>query len=496
MAGKDGQLLIPDDWDGENWFGLCVQWPDSEKWRHVLRGLLSHLKRGRAWDGKTGSVLDAIDIGYEIFDRSFPFVPCGDGECPDCPDCPKEEKTNCGGGLIVIEDDSEMGQVVTDCKVIDGKLRVFFGPCCWFDYALSDESGSQSEEGGEDVTDPDLDTPWQPDVAGDDVACKKAAAIARAMREVHDEIEKAYASVTGLPFAANTIKRALPEYSLGLGDLVLAISMYGTVVLASQSLSLVLDDPDNIEKRLAAHLKAVVKPVYGMGKADYLATFAAVMAFGIAYELDLDVEGATVGLYWSYIFSSLGRGTLDEISKSARYLDAAEYDCEAPEDAYQDEWTEPDGGGWYLSAPTPIPYIVTFTQGYTAKAIIELTPPHDVFGAVWDETMTGGMSGVKACSIWTGLRNWSPDTSQERSGSRTRVVIGPASVWNLIYGVGSYYPLGSLNLSSSDPTTPSVNGVAKVLQGLGAELNGNGLGSLTVAKLRLLHNKNSPSHQA
>lgn len=68
---------IPDDWDGETWGCVLIDWPLSEQWFGMLRGLITTPVRGRFWDGKTGSIIDAQNIGLEIEGRN-PVVSCQD----------------------------------------------------------------------------------------------------------------------------------------------------------------------------------------------------------------------------------------------------------------------------------------------------------------------------------------------------------------------------------------------------------------------------------
>lgn len=68
---------IPDDWDGETWGCVLVEWPLSEQWFGLLRGLITTPVRGRFWDGSTGIITDAQSIGLDIEGRN-PVVSCED----------------------------------------------------------------------------------------------------------------------------------------------------------------------------------------------------------------------------------------------------------------------------------------------------------------------------------------------------------------------------------------------------------------------------------
>lgn len=68
---------IPNDWDDVSWGCVLVDWPDSPQWLGLLRGLVQTPVRGRFWDGSTGSIIDAQNIGLEIQERN-PIVTCQD----------------------------------------------------------------------------------------------------------------------------------------------------------------------------------------------------------------------------------------------------------------------------------------------------------------------------------------------------------------------------------------------------------------------------------
>lgn len=64
-------IPIPDDWDGETWCCYVIEWPSSKRWRAILNGQVTAPSRGRFWDEKTGTVVDAQSIGLEIFVRNI-----------------------------------------------------------------------------------------------------------------------------------------------------------------------------------------------------------------------------------------------------------------------------------------------------------------------------------------------------------------------------------------------------------------------------------------
>lgn len=64
------RMPIPNDWTGEYCkFSIC--WPNSEKWRGILRGLITEAARGFFWDERTGSVVGAQLAVKETFDYNL-----------------------------------------------------------------------------------------------------------------------------------------------------------------------------------------------------------------------------------------------------------------------------------------------------------------------------------------------------------------------------------------------------------------------------------------
>lgn len=71
------RIKIPTDWNGEDWTCIPVEWPNSIEWLALLRGFVGTPARGRFWDERTGSILDAQAIGLDIEERNN-IVACDD----------------------------------------------------------------------------------------------------------------------------------------------------------------------------------------------------------------------------------------------------------------------------------------------------------------------------------------------------------------------------------------------------------------------------------
>ena len=63
------KLPIPDDWneDDDGWllFAMCV--PNSKQWRAIIRGRISDITGGRAWDERTGHIKTVQALAWQIY---------------------------------------------------------------------------------------------------------------------------------------------------------------------------------------------------------------------------------------------------------------------------------------------------------------------------------------------------------------------------------------------------------------------------------------------
>jgi hypothetical protein len=70
------KIPIPDDWDGESTCCIRVVYPGSVKWLACVKGKLSELAAGRAWDERTGCVRDAQAGGQIVLQSINPVEAC------------------------------------------------------------------------------------------------------------------------------------------------------------------------------------------------------------------------------------------------------------------------------------------------------------------------------------------------------------------------------------------------------------------------------------
>jgi len=209
MSKKAG-WNIPGDWDGEAWRCVTIQWPDSVEYSRLLVGLLYTLTRGREYDESTGTVKDAQSVGWEIFDKNFPFLECaqadenGNGISDDAP---------CGGGIVILGGD-DVGQVVTDVwvDVATNQLVVEYGPCCIKRYYLPDVVGGETFGGADDEL---PDEPDYPPLTADYTRCAKASAIWGVWVEAVDIILDQAAGLQAPWAVEGILQAAFPSINFG-----------------------------------------------------------------------------------------------------------------------------------------------------------------------------------------------------------------------------------------------------------------------------------------
>lgn len=311
---------IPSDWGGEQWHCIQLQWPDSREWDVILLGLLSYAKLGRIWDERTGSVRDTQQIGWAIWDKNAPFVACDD--CPDCPDCPPpQDCPDCpdsGGGTTgecltcsegaSDEGDEEMGQVVTDVQIVNGKIRVFFGKCCYEDLDATGLTVDTSESIPDDIYDPLLPP------ATTYSACGRAKAVHEAVVACTDAMWDQRLN----PLVWQWIGRV--EDAVGVGNL--SNNMIISGIEAALHLELftgeeTVFDESNMQRALCFMVESFEATNGDLSDTEWDAIKSAyTAAFGIY-----------TGSIWGYAVLAIGKGTLSRIAKAGAVNQTADCGC-------------------------------------------------------------------------------------------------------------------------------------------------------------------------
>lgn len=375
------QLPIPNDWDGETWECVQIQWPSSDKWFALLAGLVTSPLRGRFWDERTGTITDVQAVGREIDFRNLPFR-----------DCSGESITLVKEFLYQVIQAQESEDDTMACCANPKAFRKNNGwfevlDCCG-DWVQVFQLTTQTDEGVY-VPPPDVD-PSQ-----DIYPCGMATALA-------DTIE----ALAGFIWdnADNTFPAFMPSKAqsfigLDLNNLQVinaanqALIMKGSVLISYGIVD--LERSDVIESDWSEEVACMFLPFMGAdGTADPDELYNAFTSwFRQKYPISASGNNIFIQNYYTHIAAAIGKGNMRDIAESGQFVEATCI-CEGQ--------IEGDSGssasGWYLGAPhavtMPAPLPPTYPDyGFTwfKEAI-----PHDIYGVVVVmATQTGTMDHWK-----------------------------------------------------------------------------------------------------
>lgn len=337
------KVPIPDDWGGEDWFCVQIQWPDSPKWTAVLMGLLSVIEYGRFWDERTGTIKDAQSVARDIHYRNLPFAYC----CTDTGDNPID---NVVEGLVI--DPCEIGAIIMECSIPYGVLRWNGGVLeyryCGEWYQVSGDivgSGTSVPQPG------DEDELELPSGTSDATSCSKATAITDVLFGIVDELLDS-AEVPEVPWLAlQRVGSRFPYISFGQTELLSAYMSalsvraqgYSSEAEASDVQQLILCRASSVisagNQGLTESERADVQSMI----ADALGGYFTVWTYPTVHADVLNM----------YIRSYRAIGANDTIAITSYATPTGEEDCDCPSDPNPvnlDLPTTPTDEGYYLSA--------------------------------------------------------------------------------------------------------------------------------------------------
>lgn len=471
------KISIPDDWDGENWRCVQVQWPDSPLWIALLHGFLSTPARGRYWDERTGEIRSAQVIGHEIWQRNTPLIACstpppppaGNGESgsQSTPDYPSGSGEN---------EDDDMTSAITWLDIEDGKLYMYFGPCCRIEVGAV----------GNFTVGDALDQPTGED-APEWSACGRATAVVNAIYAVADAI-------------FDELDVALPwqwsgdiEDAAGIGDLKDKYLIEG-VFAGSSYIALATVDPVGLPTEKTDIFADATKTEIICRLSAVFAASGAAMTSAERQAIDT-IFKSNMSLQVSFFESAwraIGDAKLSQIAQSGAYDTEAVCDCPAGAPPFGE--TTPDVDGWYLSGYYPEERLPG-TLDYAGQ--MSWSSDHDVFGMVWTLTgydVTGSLVRIKKMAAirceGDAAPIWNTDTTE---GNTVNECWGIDDHFGGILGAGSYTYRSNSNVDFGSIEAPNFPGpitVGLCYQGAGDPAKGY----CKVEGIRLLHNINSPSH--
>lgn len=434
------KLPIPDDWDGESWTCVQVQWPDSPKYLGVLLGFLSYLTRGRTYDESSGIIKDAQAIGWQIFNRNYGLTPCASEAQATPPDFDQWSPECAFDDLGAFWEEDCIMAGVLDIKIEGGKLWKRMSPCCeWIEVGDMDPAEVLSDEIIADVV----------EATGSGYnACGKSYAALDLIFGVADAI---WDASSDMPWQwTSNVKDRYPGISLTSYWIVMAITQIGMMAALGHGHDTVFDEStrQTVLCRLAARFN---NDEEGMSDSNW----------HFLQGLFMGEYPPSVPNFFQYVMFAIGQGDLDTVTKLGAADDSQ--DCGCPASDYEDEYSTPNGDGWYLSDPLDTLVLdSTPSSSWTETCRIHnLT--RGAYGLVFEVFHpTGSPGDLKQMSGSTTCPGSLPDpcTTIWAGGggglltSHPRVASGNTDVLDSLFGAGGYQQRNGGGTFSSVPGTP------------------------------------------
>lgn len=302
------QLPIPQDWDNETWRCVQIEWPDSDLWVGFLHGVLSQFMRGRLWDEKTGTIVDAQSVGREIWYRNTPLVSCG-GEKPT--NGSGESSTGINVGfysfcelLEKVECQMSMCGPCPPIRFSNGVLQYFF---CgeWIDIGVVSEQVVQQPYPGGYTEEP----------PGEYDACGKADAMVEAIYTI---AQAAWDNKDGPTYFLNigAVDSALPGFNLNNQNILQVLS-------GARALDDIYTEGELLSESQAQRWKCAIAPLLGTDTPGI--TAGELDAFRSAlYQVWTDVN---VVAWYNNIIQAFGYGDMNTIAASGAENTGADCTC-------------------------------------------------------------------------------------------------------------------------------------------------------------------------
>lgn len=409
------------------------------------------------------------------------------------------------GGVVVLEGD-EMGQVVTDVFLRNGKLVVQFGPCCEREYEFDADKNfgisNAPEDGGFEIPS------YGPTESY--TACAKAAALI----DVHIAIADSLfddAEKGSWPWEAYSNLRAnVPGINFGMSQLIAAYGFSRGVDW--QGLISEAEDPEFYQLLRCNLAQLFDDDSSGITETQYSQAIEAVRSAARSFFPLPDIVVAYKGVvdFHVAVMSSIGAGDANNITSFV--ADDGTQNCDCPSTSIYN--LTPDANGWYFRKLPDVEVTMVSGANFWNGAGFTFYSEHDIFGMIFDSELTSPLTDIAMQSssniagddvAWQGGTPWAGtetsfngNTSSAGFGNRQRIVHGVQSVFDSVIGAGLYnlYPNGQT--FSSVPASPGAifNGDKTFVYYTRVVPGQADAGTLKMKNLYVLHNSNSPSHGA
>lgn len=489
------KLPIPDDWDGESWRCIQVQWPDSLQWSVILNGVMTGLTRGRVWDERSGMVTEAQAVGSEIWSRNFPYTLCGGDEQTQDEII---QIINAGGcGLSALEGWQMACLDLTNLiKIEDGKLWVRDSCCEW--HEVTSDGGGLSSGGGASGS-------WEepPDIDWDETdvyPCGMATGCAEMLKDLGEYIwdNAPIIPTIFMPLAAQNHVNLDLNNAYVIAATNQALIMQGLVVISEGIID--LEESDVIESDWIDEVKCALLPVMGSdGSVDADTLINTFKAWVIQHYPSSGESGGNnlfIQNYWNGVVNAVGKGNLADCAQSNMF---EEMTCDCAGYGSIPDKIEGENG-WYLGAEKTVLLQGTggFTHGYGS---VFDTPEHNVYGAYFKFEFVSGdpianLKRANECAL-------TPDVCMTTSNSDEFDVgvdylqAGPIAYDALDQYLNSPEQENLAGYTSDVVGSPLSDVFDTVEHRFGARASGDeGVAFNTVrVRVRWLHNYGSASHQ-
>ena len=460
------RIPIPNDWSGDGWRCVRIQWPDSPLWIALLIGFITTAQRGWYWDERTGSIIDVKDVGLEIFARNFPLNDCRNGVSAT------GEDDSLGIGGAGCDDCEDCMSCITNVTIEDGNLYIWFGPCCQILVGPVSDIGGAAGAG---EVDPSPPSGWPCNKArgmADEFAALAVVGVTELIATTPGGVApaapylQAWLDVLpGVVWEQNYLWQAVVYYSNNETVINLGVTGAEYADWLACKWATVLGDTSGLS---VAEFEAMQSVITGIPNAE-TATFTQLLMQAMQYSRFS---------FWA----------------QAYYLETAA--CNCPEAATGE--TEPTAGGWYFSAPIDLTIACPGGAAFGYAEYFQLLL-HDIYGCMFEYEKVSGdpINRLKRSNDDNGWTNY--DTFMYLANSDFDVV----ATQYLQCGPNAFAELEDL----FDTPIRKTNGEQSDVVGSPAEVAGNNALAINVGQatgdpaevivkftLRWLHNSGSPSH--
>jgi len=480
-------IPIPDDWNGQDWLCVQVEWPLSIKWLALLAGLLTTPLRGRFWDERTGNIRAAQAIGAQIDKRNLPFNACA-GEIP--PDIITViEKVFIGQEFDQESEDLAMslcGYNPDAFKIEDGQLwvRNFCGE--W--EAIGSISGVTPD------LPPDVPDP-PPGSLTDATACSMAYKLAQFVLAILVQawIEIGTPEIVDVYDFVSDMRDYFPGVDLAYNDLInLYFNLIPLDVAGLQNESI---DPELAQWVACYMVSEITASNTGITSSEYdackSATSAAIRAaVGDSAWLGF---GAQIRKIWEYAIKSIGAKDAQKITYFAQPTGLE--DCECP--GVSQGQIGPTASGWYFGAEHTIQ--VACPGGFDYGYMYVLTQlPHDAYGLTFTVEKVSGdnLNRLKRSNDAVPASGWdhfySHTNSESLSLDTQYLQVGDAAYLELNEIFPGTKIQGDNSDYSDDVETPVSAKLQNALMTVAGQADGDPAEITLLMRLRWLHNSENP----